>query len=178
VKLGDKLDHSSEKIPVDQHHEVIVSFVTKSAGLSTKTEGPEGVVISQAVDGKELGFAHSDVEEVLKRQDADGKVFLQVNFKTGKKILLTDNLIGFKPALCRGLDMDKLPRVVTTPDLLSVVEAIEESLGSESSAIEEVELLKRVFDSVLIGAESVGFDLTSERVWLHQFCVGDRKASA
>ncbi|MEO0336156.1 MAG: hypothetical protein AAF202_07170, partial [Pseudomonadota bacterium] len=155
------MEHSSVKIPEDQQHDVIIDFVSQSAGLSTKTESHDGMVISQAVDGKELGFSHSDVEEVLKRKDSDGKVFLQVNFKTGKKILLTDNLIGFKPALCRGLDMDKLPRVVTTPDLLSVVEAIEESMGAEASAFEEVELLKRVFDSVLIGAESVGFDLTS-----------------
>ena len=172
------MDHSSVKIPEEQQHEVILDFVTHSAGLSTKEEDQSGLVISQKVDGKELGFSHDDVEEVLQRKDSDGKVFLQVNFKTGKKILLTDNLIGFKPALCRGLDMDKLPRVVTTPDLLSVVEAIEESMGSESAAFEEVELLKRVFDSVLMGAESVGFDLTSERVWLHQFCMSDRKASA
>ena len=32
---------------------------------------------------------------------------------------------------------------------------------------EEVDILKKVFDSVLRGAEAVGFDLTSERVWLH-----------
>jgi len=174
------LDHSSVKIPEEQHGEVILEFVTNSSGLSTKPEHVEDarVIISQLADGKELEFLQADVEEVLQRQDSDGKTFLQVNFKTGKKILLTDNLIGFKPAVCRGLDMGKLPKVVTTPDLLSVVEAIEETLGSHGTTGEDVEVLRRVFDSVLVGGESVGFDLTSERIWLHQFCMGERKASA
>lgn len=174
------MDHSSVKIPVDQHGEVIQEFVSNSSGLSAKPEVIEEqkVIISQLADGKELEFQHTDVEEVLRRKDSDGKTFLQVNFKTGKKILLTDNLIGFKPAVCRGLDMGKLPKVVTTPDLLSVVEAIEETLGATDASEEDIEVLRRVFDSVLVGGESVGFDLTSERIWLHQFCMGQRKASA
>jgi len=79
--------------------------------------------------------------------------FLQVNFLSGKKILLTENLIGFKPVPSRGLDLSKLPKVVTTPDLLSVVEAIEDSI-SFAVANDELDVLKRVFDSVLRGAEA------------------------
>src|SRR5262249_10165891 len=122
--------------------------------------------ISQDADGKAIAFPVAELEEVIHRIDSDGQVFLQVNFTNGKKILLTQNLIGFKPAPSRGLDLSKLPKVVTTPDLLSVVEAIEDSISTQPAQPEELDVLKKVFDSVLRGAEAVGFDTTSERIWL------------
>ena len=134
--------------------------------------------IRQRADGKTIAFEISDLEEVISRIDADGHVFLQVNFLSGKKILLTENLIGFKPAPSRGLDLSKLPKVVTTPDLLSVVEAIEDTLTTPVPAqTDELDVLKRVFDSVLRGAEAVGFDITPERLWL-QGLGRNAKASA
>ena len=36
---------------------------------------------------------------MIVRQDAEGHDFLQVNYTTGHKILLTDKLVGFKPAM-------------------------------------------------------------------------------
>lgn len=133
--------------------------------------------IFQCTDGKAINFAIADLEEVIPRIDSDGHVFLQVNFLSGKKILLTQNLIGFKPAPSRGLDLSKLPKVVTTPDLLSVVEAIEDSITAAPNQPEELDVLKKVFDSVLRGAEAVGFDTTSERVWM-QGLARNTKASA
>ena len=123
--------------------------------------------IFQRADGKVMAINVSEVDEVIPRTDADGKDFLQINFNGGKKILLTDNLVGFKPLPSIGLDMSKLPKVVTTPDLHSVVDAIEDSILSGQTAGDEVDILKKVFDSVLRGAEAVGFDLTPERIWLH-----------
>ena len=122
--------------------------------------------ISQNTDGKGIAFFIADLEEVIARIDSDGHAFLQINFNSGKKILLTDNLIGFKPSPSRGLDLAKLPKVVTTPDLLSVVEAIEDSMTTDPAHVDEIDILKRVFDSVLRGAEAVGFDTTPERLWL------------
>jgi hypothetical protein len=133
--------------------------------------------ILQCADGKAIAFPISDLDEVIPRIDSDGHVFLQVNFHNGKKILLTQNLIGFKPAPSRGLDLTKLPKVVTTPDLLSVVEAIEDSISALPTQPEELDVLKKVFDSVLRGAEAVGFDTTSERVWM-QSLQRTNKASA
>ena len=158
--------------------QVIGDYVTQSAGLTSKKGSDESLTICQQVDGKSLTFDFTKVDEVLQRTDVDGKEFLQVNFESGKKILITDNLIGFKPASCHGLDLKKLPKVVTTPDLISVVDAIEDVLAGESDHQDEIEVLRRVFESVLRGAESVGFDLTSERIWLHQFFIGHSKASA
>lgn len=144
----------------------IKDFVAKSAGLRSRGSSGDELQIHQNTDGKSIAFAITDLEEVIPRIDSDGHVFLQVNFHSGKKILLTENLIGFKPVPSRGLDLSKLPKVVTTPDLLSVVEAIEDSITATPNQADELEVLKRVFDSVLRGAEAVGFDITPERLWL------------
>ncbi len=144
----------------------IKDFVAKSAGLRSRGADQANIQISQNTDGKGIAFPIADLDEVISRIDSDGHVFLQINFATGKKILLTDNLIGFKPVPSRGLDLTKLPKVVTTPDLLSVVEAIEDSLTTDPAHSDEVDVLKKVFDSVLRGAEAVGFDITPERLWL------------
>ena len=152
-------------------------FVTKSAGVRSRGLDNGFVQIHQSADGKNITLATQDLEEVIARIDADGQGFLQVNFLSGKKILLTQNLIGFKPAPSRGLDLTKLPKVVTTPDLLSVVEAIEDSISSNPSQPEELDVLKKVFDSVLRGAEAVGFDITPERLWM-QGLTRQTKASA
>jgi hypothetical protein len=143
----------------------IRDFVAKSTGLRSSMKEIDILQILQCTDGKTIAFQITELEEVIPRIDSDGRVFLQVNFTSGKKILLTENLIGFKPVPSRGLDLTKLPKVVTTPDLLSVVEAIEDSISSGPEG-DEVDVLKRVFDSVLRGAEAVGFDTTPERLWL------------
>jgi hypothetical protein len=154
----------------------ICEFVGKSSGLASKLDDVI-LEIFQRADGKTMAFDVSELDEVIARVDADGKDFLQINFQNGKKILLTDNLIGFKPLPAIGLDMSKLPKVVTTPDLISVVDAIEDSMLSGTGATEEVDILKKVFDSVLRGAEAVGFDLTSERVWLHNLSRSGRASA-
>lgn len=155
----------------------IRDFISKSSGLRSRLENEDLLHILQCTDNKTISVKADDLEEVIQRIDSDGHMFLQVNFLSGKKILLTQNLIGFKPAPSRGLDLGKLPKVVTTPDLLSVVEAIEDSMSTAPGAQDELDVLKRVFDSVLRGAEAVGFDTTSERVWM-QGLTRNSKASA
>ena len=146
--------------------EEILNYVDGAEGLLSYGTSPFSVKIFQKADGKSLAFEINDIDEVISRVDLDGSPFLQVNFNSGKKILLTDTLVGFKPAVSPGLDMGKLPSVVTTPDLMSMVEAIEETMGSVRSEPEEIEVLRQVFGSVLEGGEAVGFDLTPERIWL------------
>ena len=160
-----------------QHIVKIIEFIGRSAGLKSWVSPGDHLRVTQTTDGKALNFRNQDIDEVISRIDSEGQPFLQINFMSGKKILLTDNFIGFKPAQCSGLDMEKLPKVVTTPDLLSVVEAIEDSIAAEAT-VEEVDVLRRVFDSVLRGGESVGFDLTSERLWLQRITKSKIKASA
>lgn len=157
----------------------IREFISKSTGLRSRISEDDNLHILQCADGKAIKLAVDELEEVIQRIDSDGHMFLQVNFRSGKKILLTQNLIGFKPAPSRGLDLSKLPKVVTTPDLLSVVEAIEDSISAAPipAPKDELDVLKRVFDSVLRGAEAVGFDTKPERIWM-QSLQRNNKASA
>lgn len=156
---------------------VIVKYVEGSTGLEIRSLNGE-LQIRQKVDGRAIRFNMSVIEEVLSRQDSEGRDFLQVNFIDGRKILITEKLVGFKPAETAGLDLRKLPKVVTTPDLVSVVEAIEESVNNHGHRAEEIDVLRRVFDSVLNGAQAVGFDVASERSWLNFIANIKHKPSA
>lgn len=157
--------------------QTITLFVEQSVGLELRKSESE-ISIRQKVDGRSLSFDAKNVEEVLSRYDSDGRHFLQVNFLDGRKILLTERLVGFKPAETAGLDLRKLPKVVTTPDLVSVIEAIEESVNTHGHRAEEIDVLRRVFDSVLNGAEAVGFEVGAERNWLNFIANIKHKPSA
>ena len=156
--------------------EIICNFIQTSPGLMAKAGHNGTICIQQRVDGKSLDLLSEDIEEVISRLDSDGHGFLQINFLDGQKILLTQRLVGFKPAPSPGLDMTKLPKVVTTPDLISVVEAIEDNLNSENSHPIELDILRKVFDSVVSGGEAIGFDLAKERDWLHRLSNGAASA--
>ncbi len=146
----------------------ILDFVDKSSGLRAHVGENGKVSIFQRVDGKGLYFFVDNLFEVLHRTDSDGRLFIQVNFANGNKVLFTNALVGFKPSEIHGLDMAKIPRVVTTPDLVSVFVAIEEGLASEEVSGEELDVLRRVYAAIIHGGEMVGFDLQLERRWLNR----------
>jgi hypothetical protein len=158
--------------------EEILGFGDQSTGLRGTMNLSNEVNVVQNVDGKSVKFSTEELSDVLNRFDADGKPFIQINFKSGLKVLLTDTLVGFKPKQVIGLDMAKLPKVVTTPDLSSVLEAIEDNLSSDSVSENEVEILKRVYHSILLGGELAGFDLATEREWLSRLAPAHSRASA
>ncbi|MFN7729014.1 MAG: hypothetical protein ACK5P7_07645 [Bdellovibrio sp.] len=157
--------------------EEVLSYVDHSAGLSSSVTEEGSIFIQQALDGKTFRFNMRDLTEVLQRTDADGKGFIQINFTNGHKVLFTDTLVGFKPRGVLGLDMGKIPKVVTTPDLISVFEAIAESLSSDPQD-HEIEVLKKVFLAILTGGEQAGFDLQFERRWLGRLLPTRYRASA
>lgn len=141
----------------------IIDFVNASKGLRMINTGlTDYMGIEQKSDSRTLRFNIFDLDEVILRSDDENKTFLQVNFLSGKKILLTEQLIGFRPMALFGLDMDKLPKVVTTPDIISIFEAIQETLQSGDDN-DDLETLRKVYDAVLCGGESIGLDLTNER---------------
>lgn len=155
----------------------ILNYVDGSKGLSAQVSETGRVHVNQDIDNKVFSFYAYELGEILHRADTEGKPFLQLNFKNGNKVLLTETLVGFKPVETFGLDMNRLPKVVTTPDLLSVYEAIEEALGSDS-VDHEVEILKKVYQAILLGAEKIGFDLPFERKWLNRLIATKIRASA
>ncbi len=148
----------------DKFLEQIFKYVDGSDALNfVDSELSDYFVIEQKVDQRQITVNKFDVEEVLSRTDEEGQEFLQVNFVSGKKILLTSKLVGFRPLTMYGLDMEKLPKVVTTPDIMNIFDAIQESLCHEDNSSEELEVLRKVYDSVVCGGESVGFNLAEER---------------
>ena len=155
----------------------IILFVSKSQGLSFLESGANELTICQNVDGKYLTINTNTITEVLSRKDSKQDSFLQVNFSDGKKVILTHSLIGFKPAIYSDLDMKRLPKVVTTPDLISFIEVLEDSLHDTEVSMDEIEDVRQYFESVLMGAEAIGFNLICERIWIarllnHQLATG------
>ena len=147
----------------------LVDFVSQCQGLSFLESGNGELTIVQRIDGKYLSFKTSDVEKVLCRVDIQNKPFLQVNFINDKKLLLTDDLIGFKPVISSGVDEERLPKVVTTPDLISFIDILENSLTKGAKVMaEDIEDVRQYFDSVLLGAEAIGFNLLCERMWIER----------
>lgn len=144
----------------------ILAYVARTSGLRKIEVDKFQVRLSQEMDGKSIVIDARALEDVLFRSDTNGVEFIQVNFSNGNKILLTDTLIGFKPTAPKGVDLMRLPRVVTTPDVMSVFEAIQDALHSTNTGPHEIAILKRIFDAVLAGGEAVGFDLSEERSWL------------
>ncbi len=147
----------------------LVDFVSQCQGLSFLESGSGELTICQRVDGKHFTLQTKNIEKVLYRFDIQNQPFLQVNFIDNKKILLTNELIGFKPVVCEGLEMTRLPKVVTTPDLLSFIEVLESSVYENALGMEsEISDVRLYFNSVLKGAENIGFNLTCERIWIER----------
>lgn len=123
--------------------------------------------LRQSEDNKKIEIKNDDIEKVLVRQDLDGSQFLQINFSSGIKILITQTLIGFKPYEILGFDSSRIPRVVTTVDLISVSKAIEQFFDSDDApdTKAELEILKKVYQSILLGAENIGFKMNVEKKW-------------
>lgn len=156
----------------------ILEFALRSSEFEVEKSALDQVRIKQKIDGHMLVIRASRLQDILMRSDADGRSFVQVNFQDGLKILITERLIGFKPAIRKtsasiagqgapssnsAVGNSKLPRVVTTPDLLSVLEAMEDAA---ESADRDLMVLRELFDSIVRGAERAGFDVEKEKGWL------------
>lgn len=172
---GLSLDQQRSDIDKQDLFNLALAYIESSAGLKIRSSGGLKLELQQTVDQKLISIDFLEVGEVLKRFDAQNKDFLQINFSSGKKILVTDTLIGFKPIIPKGLTLDRLPKVVTTSDMVNVLEAIEETLMT-ATAQSEIDTLKRIFSAILGGAEAVGFECREEREWLR--CIPLTRASA
>lgn len=172
--MKEEKTNPSFPIPKDKPKDIIESFLSRTQKIFLIKKGEDKkITLFQSYDKKTLSFYESDIEKVLERKDYNGEVFLQVDFKNGKKILLTHEFIGFSPAVCSDMKTKKLPKVVTTADLLSVIEAIEGSLYGTDRYQESLHDIKLFFETIASGAESVGFDLSGERLWLERLLPKD-----
>ena len=155
-------------IPKDDTKTIIATFLSEANKLSILNDKDDRITLLQSHDKKTISFYFADIEKILERKDHKGQNFLQLNFKSGKKALLTHEFVGFPPAVGVGINVYKLPKVVTTADLLSVIEAIESSVYGSDQYQESLYEAKMFFESIAAGAESIGFDLTGERLWVEK----------
>lgn len=162
---------------IEDRFKMIQDYAIKTAGLKVRPLDGNTLEIRQVYDQKSMVLDLSLVKDVLERSDTDGKQFLQVNFQDGKKILVTDAFIGFKPVITPERSSEKLPKVVTTSDLISVIEAIEDiSSGTVKNVKEDLDSFRKIYHSIIEGAEQIGFNCENEKNW---FCgVARLKASA
>lgn len=156
----------------------VINFLDCASGF-TYTLDNTNIRISQNEDSKVIVLQFQNIEKVLNRQDFDGSPFLQVNFRGGSKVLITQHLIGFKPTGLVGFDSAKIPKVVTTVDLKSVVCAIEETYEDDNHQTDvELEVLTKVYYSIMLGAEAVGFEMAAERSWYMRSMLNRKAATA
>lgn len=150
-----------------QHINDVVNYLETQTHFTFKFS-EKTLELTQKEDMKKVMIDFEQIEKVLARQDVDDSKFLQINFNNGTKILVTKNLVGFKPNQIVGFDLTKIPRVVTTIDLQSVAKAIEDLFDSDENfeTHTEIEILKKVYQSILYGAENVGFKMQAEKAWL------------
>ena len=145
----------------------VETFIKKRSTLKMDWSPEDRLQITQKTDGRTLSLSAGEIEEVLVRSDHEGDQFLQLNLSFDRKILITKNLVGFKPTTIMGLDMNRLPKVVTTVDLVSVLDAIEDLMTSDQhTAMVEIDVLKKVYHAIVSGGEKIGFDLDQEKRWL------------
>lgn len=165
------------KAQKQDYSQVISDYVRSAKGLDLHGLNGEKIDILQKEDTRVLSVVFENIKEVLFRYNEEYKNFLQINFKNGKKVLLTDRLIGFPPKSSLDAEGIKLPQVVSTLDMLSFFDMTEEYLQSESCSVSELVALKRVCDLILESAMDVGFDVSSDRTWFHQISYSLNKAS-
>ncbi|MFN3455796.1 MAG: hypothetical protein ACK41T_12645 [Pseudobdellovibrio sp.] len=169
---------SDRTVVADNINEIVNFLETQCSSHYMFDE--RGVSLTQKEDKKKVTFLFEDVEKVLPRLDVDGSHFIQVNFKNKTKILITKHLVGFKPIDLVGFDSGKIPKVVTTVDLNSVYKAIEDLVDAEETykTATELEVLKKVYQSIMLGAEQIGFEMKHEKQWFSSFLLNTNAASA
>lgn len=162
-----------------QHINDVVNYLESQTQFLFKFD-EQVLELTQKEDLKKITIDFANIEKVLLRQDVDGTNFLQINFSQGTKILITKSLVGFKPTQLIGFDLTRIPRVVTTIDLVSVAKAIEDLFDSEetSDSKAEIEILKKVYQSILYGAEAIGFKMQAEKNWLNSILLNLSAVSA
>lgn len=175
--IGGSLSQAKICFSISRTLDEIRNFIGKTTGFKISIYLDQ-IQLVQLIDRKTLLIKVNEIHEVLQRYDSEGKSFLQLNYIDGRKLLITENLIGFKPVEINQLDMSRIPKVVTTPDLLNVIDALEDVLENQHGRKNDTDMLKKVYLAILKGAENVGFDAASEKELYHNLIIRKIKGSA
>lgn len=172
-KSQEKESQEKESVTLQIHR-----YVEMTTGLSTEVHQGDGIKVQQKIDGKAIYLRDSEIDMIMSRTDEREKTFIQVNFHSGRKVLLTDQLIGFKPSPIEGIKIESLPTVVATPDLVSLFEAMEECLEAAPDSVPTFIELRQAFMSIIEGGEAVGIDFTQEKLWIKHMALSKKNVSS
>lgn len=140
-----------------EHKNILLQFIKNAKGLRVKQQGQNFITIEQLEDKSFLKVFFYQIRHVSQSPESNKDSYIQINFTNNTKCILTDNLIGFAPIKSFLLDKNALPEVVSSMDLLNIIEAFESNLRN-SGEPEDFLFLNQVYHSVLNGGKHIGIE--------------------
>lgn len=135
----------------------LLNFIKKASGLKIKQQDKYFIIIEQLEDKSCLKVFFHNISYISFAKDDTGGQYIQIDFLNKTKCILTDSLIGFSPVKSLLLNKNALPEVVSSIDLLNIIEAFEANLRNSGEA-EEFLFLNQVYHAVLNGGKQIGIE--------------------
>ncbi|MBE8221821.1 MAG: hypothetical protein HAW60_03740 [Bdellovibrionales bacterium] len=160
MKTSTAINESSEKITEKnpaENKNILLNFVSKADGLNIKQQTSDYVIIEQNEDRSFLKVFFNNISCITFSKKEQGECYIQLNFINNTKCILTNGLIGFAPIKSILLDKNSLPEIVSSIDLLNIIEAFEDSLRNSGES-EDFLFLSQVYHSVLNGGKNIGIE--------------------
>lgn len=136
---------------------ILLNFINKAKGLRIKKQDKNIIVIEQLEDKSCLKIFFHNIHYISFAKDSVNGQYMQIDFTNKTKCILTDNLIGFAPVKSLLLNKNALPEVVSSIDLLNIIEAFEAHLRN-SGVAEEFLFLNQVYHAVVNGGKQIGIE--------------------
>lgn len=149
-----------------EHKNTLLQFIKKTEGLRIKQQAQYYIVIEQIEDKSFLKIFFHHISHISFSSEKQNGHYIQVNFTNHTKCILTNHLIGFAPVKSLLLDKNALPEVVSSMDLLNIIEAFESNLRNSGEA-ENFLFLNQVYHAVLNGGKQVGIEWNFSTPGLH-----------
>lgn len=140
-----------------ENKSTLLSFINKAAGLRLKQQSHNYITIEQLEDKSFLKIFFHHISYISFSKETSNKNYIQLNFTNNTKCILTNNLIGFAPIKSLLLEKSSLPEVVSSMDLLNIIEAFEANLRN-SGEPEDFLFLSQVYHAVLNGGKKIGIE--------------------
>ena len=137
-----------------------MNYLEKHSELTILKKKSDFIKVKQPDDQMNLTISFSEIDSTYVQIDSLGKKYLQINLNDGGRLLLTQRVIGFEAKKDSRLRSGFLPDVVTTLDLLNIMEAFESSLRDGHQSEEEQYLLNKAFRAIAKGATRIGFNVS------------------
>lgn len=142
---------------ITENKNILLNFIKKATGLRLKQQSNNYIIIEQLEDKSFLKIFFHHISYISCSKEKQGDHYIQLDFTNNTKCILTNNLIGFAPIKSLLLKKNCLPEVVSSMDLLNIIEAFESNLRN-SGEPEDFLFLSQVYYAVLNGGKNIGIE--------------------